>query len=146
MDILIAEFSRAKQDFIEALDKFPKEKREEILFGEWSLKDLLAHLSGWMIAAAENVRCLKEGKIPPWVVSIDDFNKKNVAERKNWDWRKVYKELVETSRKFIEEYVSLPKESWQKKYWPDKSLTPQRILEIEIRHWKKTHLPQMMRP
>lgn len=140
---LIGDFKRARLALIQVLKNFPEDRRNEILFDRWSLKDLLAHMSGWMIAATNNVKFLKKGNIPPWVESINDFNKNNVEKRKNWDWDQVYQELVKTSRKFIEKYEGLPKELWQKKYWPKRSFTPKKILEIEVKHWRDTHLPQI---
>lgn len=143
MKILIEDFKRVRQLVIQAVKDFPEDRRKEALFDEWDLKDLLAHMSGWMISATDNVKHIKKGKIPPWVGSIDDFNKENVEERKNWGWNKVYKELIKTSEDFIKEYESLPSELGRMVYWPGRNFTPKKILEIEIKHWKITHLPQI---
>ena len=145
MKKLIEDFKKARLALIQALDSFPKEKREEVLFGEWTLKDLVAHLSGWNIAGAKAVRSLKQGKVPPWAGKISEFNKLNVRKRKNWSWEKTYQELLKASKEFIEEYENLPEELWEKRYWPKKDYTPKKILMIELKHYRETHLPQILK-
>ena len=56
---------------------------------------MVAHLSGWMLAAAKNVKSLKEGQTPPWVESIDKFNQDNVEKRRGWGWERPHQELIE---------------------------------------------------
>ena len=143
MEELIEDFKKARLAFVRALDDFPEDRRKEALFNEWGLRDLIAHMSGWMVSATNNVKFLKRGKTPPWVESINEFNKENVERRKNWSWEKAYKELVKASGEFIKEYESLPEELWEKKYWSKRNFTPKRILEIEVKHWRNTHLPQI---
>lgn len=145
MKKLIEDFKKTRLVFIEALDNFPEDKREAILFDKWRLKDLVAHISGWSIAGANAVRSLKKGKTPPRVESIYQFNKLNVQKRKNWSWEKVYKELVGVSREFIKEYESLPEELWKKRYWSKRSFTPLEIFKIELKHYRETHLPQILK-
>lgn len=143
MKILIEDFKKARRLVIQAVKDFPEDRRKEILFDEWDLKDLLAHMSGWMVSATDNVKHVKKGKIPPWVGGIDDFNKESVEKRKNWGWNKVYKEILKTSEDFIKEYESLPSELERIVYWSGRNFTPKKILEIEIKHWKITHLHQI---
>lgn len=145
MKNLIEDFKKARLAFIRALDNFPKDKRDKTLFGEWNLKDLVAHISGWNIAGTNAVRNLKAGEIPPQVESVSQFNKSNVKKRKKWSWEKTYKELVRVSQEFAEEYESLPTELWEKRYWPKKSFTPLKIFKIELKHFKDTHLPQILK-
>lgn len=145
MEKLIEDFKKARLVFIQALDNFPKDKRRSVLFDKWSLKDMVAHVSGWSIAGANAVRSLKQGKTPPWVESIYQFNKLNVQKRKDWSWERIYKELVKVSQEFVEEYESLPEELWEKKYWPKRTYTPLKIFRIELKHYRETHLPQILK-
>jgi hypothetical protein len=143
MEKLIEDFKKARQNLIQTLDEIPENKRNKILFHYWTAKDLLSHMSGWMISATNNVECLKKGKTPPRVGNDEDFNRESVEKRKNWSWDEVYKELVKTSEEFAESYKDLPKDLWQKRYWPEKDFTPKKILEIEIEHWEEEHLSQI---
>lgn len=145
MKELIEDFKQARLAIIQALDGFPKGKREEVLFEKWTLKDLMAHMNGWNIIGTKAVRNLKQGKTAPWAGNIDEFNKLNVKKRKDWSWEKIYKELVKVSKEFFEEYESLPEELWGKKYWPNRNYTPKIIFKIELKHYKETHLPQILK-
>jgi len=140
----LEDFKEARSVLVQALADFPKNRRKETLFGAWTLMDVIAHMSGWMIAAANNVKLLKKGEVPPWVESINKFNKENVEKRKSWSWERVYKELIKVSEEFIKEYERLPRELWEKRYWPRRSFTPKKILEIEIKHFRDTHLPPVV--
>lgn len=142
---LIEDFKKARLALIQALDSFPKDKREEVLFGSWTIKDIAAHISGWNIIGTKAVRNLKQGKTPPWAGSVAQFNRRNVKKRKNWSWEKVYEELVRVSKEFTEEYEGLPKELWEKRYWSNRSFTPKKIFEIELKHYKNGHLPQIVK-
>ena len=143
MDKQLEEFEKVRLILIQSLNDFPKERREEVLFDKWSLKDVVAHLSGWMSAAANNIKSLKEGQTPLWVESIDKFNQDNVEKRRDWGWERLHQELVEVSNEFVQEYRGLPEELWEKKYWPNRSFTPKKILEIELKHWRDSHQLQL---
>ena len=78
MKKLIKDFKQARLAVIQALDSFPKGKREEILFEKWTLKDLIAHMNGWNIIGTKAVRSLKQGKTAPWAGNIHQFNELNV--------------------------------------------------------------------
>lgn len=145
MKDLIDDFKQARLDLIKVLKDFPKEKREVVLFGEWSLKDLVGHISGWNIAATNAARSLEEGNTPEWVKSINDFNKENVERREKWSWEKVSQEFLEASKALIEEYERLPRELWEKKYWSERKYTPLKMFKIELKHLKNIHLPEMLK-
>lgn len=137
MKKLIEEFKRSRQDFIETLEKFPKEKRSEILFGTWNLKDVVAHFSAWDIFFIAILKPLMENKPVPYWGNINDFNKKEVMQRKTWNWEKVYKEFVKSSNNFIGEYGNLPPSFVNKPFWQGKTHTPEKILKINIHHYQK---------
>lgn len=145
MNDLIDDFKKARLEFIKVLDNFPKDKRETALFDNWSLKDLVGHISGWNIAGTNAARFLKEGKTPEWIKSINDFNKENVDKRKRWSWQRVYQEFFAASKNLIEEFERLPEELWEKKYWPERKYTPLKMFKIELKHIKNTHLPQILK-
>ncbi|MGD8555598.1 MAG: hypothetical protein PVJ32_09190, partial [Anaerolineales bacterium] len=74
MDQRLSEFTQARQAVIEAIDHFPDDRVDEILFGEWSLKDVLAHLTGWDQYFVEILRLLRSGTEAPHWGSIAKFN------------------------------------------------------------------------
>lgn len=140
----IEELKRARLTLLRAIDNFPKNKREEILFNKWSLKDVVAHISGWDIAIIDLLKSLKKGKTPCWIEGVHKFNKRSVEKRKRWSWPKVYKEFVKLGKEIIEGYESVPEELWEKRIWEKRSFTPRKFLEIDIKHYRDDHLPQIL--
>lgn len=137
---LIKQFEEARLDFLETLEKFPKDRVEEKLFGEWNLKDVIAHFSGWDKYFTDSLKFLKEGKeIPKWG-TINEFNEKSVQLRKTHDWKKIYQEFVKAGQNFIEEYKDIPKELQNKLLWPNKKYTPLKFLKINIDHYENAQL------
>ncbi len=140
---LVNQFTQVRKDFLEALKQFPKDKVEEILFGEWSLKDVLSHFAGWDKFFTEILRLLKEGQdIPHWG-NINKFNEKSVGRRKDWSWDEVYDEFVSAGEQFIKEYSDLPEELANSLFWGGKGYTPIKILKVNVHHYEKTQLLEM---
>jgi hypothetical protein len=132
--------SKYKQEFknlAQLLEKFPKDKIEEVLFDKWSLKELIGHLNGWTIFFTKILNYFKEGKEAPRWGSLKEFNQKSVADRKQKSWKTVHKELLEGDKKLLETYESIPKALQKEKIWENKTQTPTKLLEINAHHYKK---------
>ena len=142
----IEEFKKIYLEIKELIDSFPKEKRDEILFDKWSMKDVISHLNHW---AKHDILCLislshlEPNKEPYWVPNIDDYNKQGVESRKNKSWEEVYDEFNFLLNKLILEFENLPKENWNKRFWESRDFTPSKFLDIEIKHYKEEHIPQI---
>lgn len=143
MKTLIADFQKSSKLFQQTIDNFPVEKKEIILFDKWSLKDIIAHIVGWHKLFLMNLVNLSIGKVPQDWGKIDDFNQKNVASNKSSSFQSVYQELIDIDQQLISQLKTLSPSEWQKKFWPNRIYTPKKILEIEIKHYQKTHLPQI---
>lgn len=143
MKILIADFQKASELFLKTIDDFPVDKRETVLFDQWSLKDILAHILGWHQLFLSNLDNLQKNNLPTDWGKIDDFNHQSVSRFHSQSFSSIYQNLLNTDRELINKLLSLTPEDWQKKFWPNRTYTPQKILEIEIKHYLKTHLPQI---
>lgn len=141
----IEEFKKARLNLLRAIDNFPKDKREEILFGKWNLKDTVAHISGWDLITIKTLRSVKKSKSLNWVGSVYEFNKNSLEKRKKWSWQKVYKEFVKLGGEITKEYEGVPEKLWNKRIWKNRSFTPQKFLEIDIRHYRDEHMPQIVK-
>jgi hypothetical protein len=139
MNELIEQFKEARSEFIDLINMFPPKRRPDILFGQWSLKDVLAHIIGWDLYGIDCLQSLKDNKQPYWHSNIDEFNQEQILKRKNWTWQKLHQEFVSTGEKLIKEYETLPLELWNKRFWPDKRFTPRKFLEIDINHYRIEH-------
>ncbi|MGD8759218.1 MAG: ClbS/DfsB family four-helix bundle protein [Anaerolineales bacterium] len=145
MDQRLSEFTQARQAVIEAIDHFPDDRVDEILFGEWSLKDVLAHLTGWDQYFVEILRLLRSGKEAPHWGSIAKFNQASVQRRAADGWIEVYDEFIAGGEAFINAYGGLATNEANARFWEGKSYTPNRIIEVNAHHYGKSHLPQIKR-
>lgn len=143
MNPLCEEFREVREEFIKAVDSVPKNRRNEVFLGEWNLKDMLAHLTGWGLHQTEVLRAFKRGAVAERPESVKDFNDKSVEARRKLTWSEVYDEFVKTGEQLLAEYDTLTDDQWKKKIWPDKELTPAEFIKIEIKHYRETHLPQI---
>ncbi len=134
---------RIRQELVELITLFPKDKKEEQLFGNWSLKDTLSHLSNWYQHDIRCLNALKKGVEPHWEPDINKFNKKGIELRKNWTWEQVYKEFIDLGDTLFKEYDTLPKGLWEKKIWKNRKHTPTIFVEDDICHFKNEHIVEI---
>ena len=145
MKNLVDVYIRVRLEFLDIINKFPENKREEILFDKWSLKDVIAHLSGWTLHQVEVLNDLKNNRIPKSPGSSKDYNNNQVEKRSKWSFEKVYNEFLSSTDALLKEYKSLPKSIIDKKIWPNRRFTPKIYFEFELEHYTKTHLPQIQK-
>lgn len=140
---LLDRFVEVKQKVKVLIDQFPKQKRNEVLFDKWSLKDVVAHLSAWMEDDLKALRNLKKGKKTFWEPDLDAFNEKGVSTRKGKSWDAVYKEFTDLIEDLNNEYLSLSEELFNTEMWKNHKGTPARSLKVDIRHWEEEHIPSL---
>ena len=139
----LEEFKGLVEEIKSLIKKFPKNKRVEKLFGEWSLKDVIAHLSHWAEHDLNCFEALKKGEEPYWAPDIDEYNMEGVEKRKQESWDTVYSEFVVLMDKVISEYSTLREDLWDKKFWKNRKFTPRVFLDIDVDHYKNEHLPKI---
>ena len=144
MDKKIQEFIKIRNEVVSTINSFSKEKRLVVLFDQWSLKDVIAHLSNWMVHDIDCIKALRENREPYWEPEVDKFNRKGFEARKDKDWTEVYKEFIDLGNQLIDLYKTLPDNLWDKPIWLNKSETAQKFLEENISHWKTEHLGSLI--
>lgn len=141
---MVAELEKSIAKLIETVDCFPKEKRELILFDQWSLKDILVHLTGWAKYQIKTLKEVQKGKLAETLPNLKSLINENlVAKRKKSSWERIYQEFLMASQKLVKEYRQLPNQFWQKKVYKNKATTVADFIQIEIKHYQKTHGPQI---
>lgn len=141
MNKLILAYKEAREKAIDAVNKFPLDKRTEVLFENWSLREVIIHMAGWDNCIADNVKYQKEGKEPPFYGKVDDFNKSSVEKGVGLSWEQAYEEFIKAGERVIQEYESLPENLWNTPFWKDKKSTPASFLKIVTKHYEEEHLP-----
>ncbi len=137
---LINTFNEVDKKLDNLIQKFPSERREEVVFDKWSLKNVVSHLNHWMVHDLDCLNALRDNKVPYWEPDIEEFNRKGVEARSNNNWEQVYSEFVELKNKLLNLYKEIPEDLRNKKIWPNKNETPEKFLKEDIKHWRDEHI------
>src|SRR5712692_8930968 len=71
----------------------PRYAEQKDVLGQWSLKDIVAHLIGWDREAARRFRLFMAGPTEDLTYNVDEFNSQSVAARQHLSWDQVIEEL-----------------------------------------------------
>lgn len=130
------------------INSFPIEEREIPLFGKWSLKDLLAHFSGWNTITIQDInKAIAGEEIDRWMSSdeeIDEFNEEQVNLRRDLTWDEVYNEFRQSCIDLIELYKSLNEQDLEIQFGPDNRYSAVTTLQNDIEHFSVDHLPGLI--
>lgn len=140
----IDEFVNVKREIVNIVNEWPEGSKMTVLFDKWSLKDVVAHLSNWMIHEIDCLIKLKQGKEPYWEPNVEVFNLKGISERKSHDWDKVHVEFASLGDGLEEIYQTMPNELWDVPIWNGRSETAERFLQENIDHWEG-HLSEIQK-
>lgn len=91
---LIEENAQVRAELLNAVDALPAARRTERWYGEWSLRDIVAHLGVWQDGWAAALEALARGERPlvPLFEEGDDgsaFNAARAAEHADDSWEQV---------------------------------------------------------
>ncbi len=139
----ILDLKNSRQELISVIDKIPENRCDTKFLGVWSLKDIVAHLTGWSEHQIDTLKSHSKGEVPSRPSSSQDFNENITKARENRSWEQVYKEFIKSSLELIVAYKNLSEVFWNKQIWPDKQMTPKEYIKLEIDHYSKEHLPQI---
>src|SRR3989344_1811738 len=96
--------------------------------GEWSIKDIVAHLAAWNWEAINEVdRVLKNEATWPAryedKAGEDEFNRREVEKRKGMSWKKVLKDFDDSFWAQIKRMEQLREDEWKhqstNQFWSD---------------------------
>jgi hypothetical protein len=143
MEEQVERFSKARQEFITLLQKFPEDKRESVLFDQWSLKDVLVHIVGWDQCYLDGLRALQRGEKGVWRGNVDEHNEKTVTAGKHLTYGQAYATFLATSQRVIDESHTLPHNLWTAELYEGRKYTPERFLRTITKHYEEEHIPEL---
>ena len=137
---IITGLDRARACILAAAAALPAEKRDEVLLGVWSMKELLAHLVGWDYTTIWAAREIWAGTRPSFYDHRDrgwkSCNAELVARQRTEGWAAMVSLVAESHRRLIEYVLSVPPEVFDS----DRSIrvgrykvTIGRLLDAEIK-------------
>jgi hypothetical protein len=83
--------------------------------GDWSVKDILAHLTPWEEEALRYLPVITEGRRPPRYITyggIDAFNAQTTEQKRDLSLPEVLRQLDETHDRLIDYLQSVPEEQF----------------------------------
>ena len=138
---LLLEAAREYKALHEALHGLNEEQMAEVWLGTWSVKEIVAHMSGWHRELLPVLERLARGERPvPEGVSYDDVDAWNARFAATAHGREVAELLLELDRShedFMQAADRVPAERWQ----PGK--TTHRIVDDNSAHHYREHADQI---
>jgi hypothetical protein len=83
--------------------------------GDWSAKEILAHLIGWEAKGIEALTAIGEERTPAKPPEADPFNAATVQEHQGASWAELRAEFDRTNHALLNLARSLPEGAWQRK-------------------------------
>lgn len=101
-------FETEMQGFIKLVEATPPHRRTEGgICGDWSAREVVAHINGWLIEALRRFPRYARGT-GDVQYDIDNFNAVSVRQRKDHTWDQLVDELRESTRQLLEAADNIP--------------------------------------
>jgi hypothetical protein len=138
-----------RREILETVSRLSPEKRDRVFLGSWSVKDLLAHLTGWDFTNIAAARAVKQGRLPEFYTCRDKdwqtYNARLVKENKLEGWEAMLARVEESHRELVEFMEALSTEDffkdWGVRYKGYKVMIS-RLVEAETKD-ESVHLVQI---
>lgn len=146
---LLTDFRVNRSAILTCAQSWPADRVEEIFLGDWSLLDLLAHLSGWDEANREAVAAVQAGRLPEFYAHKDQdwgsFNDMHVRKYRHPTLAEQIAEAEQTFGSFIDILMALDAEAFYQDFgvrYKGWKVIIARLVESEL-HDERIHLEQM---
>ena len=108
---LIRRLTEARAAITALLPEAEKSMEKEI-YPKWTLRHMLAHMTGWDDAIIESLKAHASGKVPatPANRGIDEYNARTVYTRETLDYTHIRKEWEQTRETLLGVLQQMPQE------------------------------------
>jgi hypothetical protein len=117
---LLNSFHENRESLLSCARTWPPDQVETIFLGEWSLLDLLAHISGWDDANREAIAAVQAGRLPEFYAHKDpDWRTYNASHVRNYRRPTLEAQLAlvqETFEKLMESLTQVGAEDLYRDY------------------------------
>lgn len=113
---LIARLEHSRAEMLAQLEQIDASRK---IYPLWSVREILAHLSGWDEAVITFIRLILNGEEPGLTLAargIDAYNAASVAARASLEYAPIYREYLETRRTLLDLLRQVPEELLWKEY------------------------------
>lgn len=133
----IDKLQKIRLELVKVFENSPENLRNSLFFNQWSVRNILAHLNGWLELDISHFEALLNKKEACWAPDIEKFNVKSVEKRADESYENLLEEFRTLSEQILKLYQNLPNELWNKQFISSHNLTPAISLKEEINHWQK---------
>jgi hypothetical protein len=98
-DAVLGQLSTARAQLLAAIEGLSEADMTTLpALGAWTLRDVLAHISGWAAWDLQTIEALRQGEHPDLTAirDVDVFNSRLVTERADWSVARILDEMEET--------------------------------------------------
>ena len=148
-DELIADLIETRRKIIDITSSFSPTEHDQVFLGIWSIKDLLAHLIGWLEANRKAVKAIRAGKLPEFYAYKDrdwqTYNALLVSKYKRGNLGKLMSTMQISHQKLIDSIQVIPAEEFEQDYgvrFKGYKVTIARLLQAELKD-EKVHYAQI---
>lgn len=114
---LIEELNKSRQLFDTVVDKINTIDRDMIIYPPWTIKHVLAHLTGWDDATTSSLRAHASGQdqVTPAADGIDFYNAHSVSTREELDYDHTHREWGLARTELKDAIRAMPPEKFEEK-------------------------------
>lgn len=148
-DALIADLIETRRKIIDVASSLPPTRQDQVFLGIWSIKDLLAHLIGWLEENRKAVKVIRAGRLPEFYAYKDHdwqtYNAYLVSRYKRGNMTELLSTLQASQQKFIKSIQAVPIEALEQDFgvrFKRYKVTIVRLLQAELKD-EKVHCAQM---
>ena len=146
---LIADLIETRRKIIDITSSFSPTEHDQVFLGIWSIKDLLAHLIGWLEANRKAMKAIRAGKLPEFYAYKDrdwqTYNALLVSKYKRGSLAKLMSTVQISHQKLIDLIQNIPAEEFEQDYgvrFKGYKVTIARLLQAELKD-EKVHYTQI---
>ncbi len=146
---LIADLIETRRNIMDIVSSFSPTEQDQVFLGIWSIKDLLAHLIGWLEANCEAVKAIQEGQLPEFYAYKDrdwqTYNARLVSQYKLESMAALLSTMQVSHQKLIDSIQGMPVEEFEQDFgvrFKGYKVTIARLLQAELKD-EKVHYVQM---
>lgn len=95
---ILNHLARARAQLLSAIEGLSQDEMTTLRVTDtWTLREVLAHISGWAVWDLETIKAIWQGEHPDLTViqEVDDFNHQLVTQRSSWSLAEILAEMQE---------------------------------------------------
>ena len=117
-DNIISALTQARRKILHVAYTLPPEKRDEVLLGVWSAKEMLAHLVGWDYTNIEATKSILVGELAEFYSHHDrdwaSYNALLVERHKTEDYAELLHSVEASHRALVDLLATVPADEFEK--------------------------------